>query len=118
MLEVLDPAQNHTFRDHYLDVDLDLSEVLFIATANVAETIVGPLLDRMEVIRIDGYTEDEKVAIARRTCCRARSSGPGSVPEVDVADDALRGVVGDYTRGGRPQPRARAREDPAEGRDG
>ncbi len=99
LLEVLDPAQNHTFRDHYLDVDLDLSEVLFIATANVAETIAGPLLDRMEVIRIDGYTEDEKVAIAKRHLLPRQIERNGLRPEeVEVSDDALRGVVGDYTR--------------------
>ena len=99
LLEVLDPAQNHTFRDHYLDVDLDLSEVLFIATGNVAETIAGPLLDRMEVIRIDGYTEDEKVQIARYHLLPRQIERNGLQPdEVDVTDDALRGVVGDYTR--------------------
>jgi ATP-dependent Lon protease len=99
LLEVLDPAQNHTFRDHYLDVDLDLSEVLFIATANVAETIPGPLLDRMEVIRIDGYTEDEKVAIARRHLLPRQIERHGLRPdEVLIEDEALRVVVGDYTR--------------------
>jgi ATP-dependent Lon protease len=99
LLEVLDPAQNHTFRDHYLDVDLDLSEVLFIATANVAETIAGPLLDRMEVIRIDGYTEDEKVAIARRHLLPRQVERNGLRPEeVEVTDAALRAVVADYTR--------------------
>jgi ATP-dependent Lon protease len=99
LLEVLDPAQNHTFRDHYLDVDLDLSEVLFIATANVAETIAGPLLDRMEVIRIDGYTEDEKVQIARHHLLPRQIERNGLRPdEVEVTDEALRGVVGDYTR--------------------
>jgi ATP-dependent Lon protease len=99
LLEVLDPAQNHTFRDNYLDVDLDLSEVLFIATANISETIAGPLLDRMEVIRIDGYTEDEKVAIARRHLLPRQVERNGLRPdEVQVSNDALRGVVGDYTR--------------------
>ena len=99
LLEVLDPAQNHTFRDHYLDVDLDLSEVLFIATGNVAETIPGPLYDRMEVIRLDGYTEDEKVAIARDHLLGRQVEKNGlSADEVVVTDEALRAVVGDYTR--------------------
>ena len=99
LLEVLDPAQNHTFRDHYLDVDLDLSEVLFITTANVAETIPGPLLDRMEVIRIDGYTEDEKVAIAKHhLVARQRERNGLREDEVVFTDDALRVIVGDYTR--------------------
>ena len=100
LLEVLDPAQNHTFRDHYLEVDLDLSEVLFVTTANVAETIPGPLLDRMEVIRLDGYTEDEKVAIARDHLMRRqletqRAERGRGRPSTDAA---LRVVVGDYTR--------------------
>jgi ATP-dependent Lon protease len=99
LLEVLDPAQNHTFRDHYLDVDLDLSEVLFIATGNEAETIPGPLYDRMEVIRLDGYTEDEKVAIARGHLLERQLERMGLRPdEVDVTDDALRTVVAEYTR--------------------
>ena len=99
LLEVLDPAQNHTFRDHYLDVDLDLSEVLFITTANVAETIPGPLFDRMEVIRIDGYTEDEKVAIAKHhLVARQRERNGLREDEVTFTDDALRAIVGDYTR--------------------
>jgi ATP-dependent Lon protease len=99
LLEVLDPAQNHTFRDHYLEVDLDLSEVLFISTANVSETIPGALLDRMEVIRLDGYTEDEKVAIARDHLLARQEERNGLRPdEVEITDDALRQVVGDYTR--------------------
>ena len=99
LLEVLDPAQNHTFRDHYLEVDLDLSEVLFISTANVSETIPGPLLDRMEVIRLDGYTEDEKVAIARDHLLARQEERNGlHSDEVEITDDALRQVVGDYTR--------------------
>ncbi len=99
LLEVLDPAQNHTFRDHYLDVDLDLSGVLFLATANVMETIPGPLLDRLELVRLDGYTEDEKVVIARdHLLARQRERNGLGEDEVTVDDDALRAVVADYTR--------------------
>jgi len=99
LLEVLDPAQNHTFRDHYLEVELDLSKVLFIATANVAETVPGPLLDRMEVIRLDGYTEDEKVAIARHHLLRRQLERAALRPdEVEVTDEALRSISVDYTR--------------------
>ncbi len=99
LLEVLDPAQNHTFRDHYLDVDLDLSGVLFLATANVAETIPGPLLDRLEMVRLDGYTEEEKVVIARdHLLARQRERNGLGDDEVTVSDEALRTVVTDYTR--------------------
>jgi ATP-dependent Lon protease len=99
LLEVLDPAQNHAFQDHYLDVELDLSHVLFIATANVAETIPGPLLDRMEVIRFDGYTTDEKVAIARGYLWPRQVERNGlRLDEVTVTDDILRLVITDYTR--------------------
>jgi ATP-dependent Lon protease len=112
LLEVLDPAQNHTFRDHYLELELDLSDVLFLATANVAETIPDALLDRMELVRLDGYTEDEKVAIARnhllpRQLERAALSGD----EVIVEDAALRLIAGENTReaGVRQLERALAR---------
>jgi ATP-dependent Lon protease len=99
LLEVLDPAQNHSFRDHYLDVEIDLSQVLFIATANVAETIPAPLLDRMEVIRFDGYTIDEKVAIARGYLWpRQRERNGLREDEVTVSDEVLRTVVSEYTR--------------------
>lgn len=99
LLEVLDPAQNHTFRDHYLDVDLDLSEVLFIATGNVAETVPGPLLDRMEIIRLDGYTEDEKIAIARDHLWDRQLERNGlEASEVNLTDAGLHKIIGDYTR--------------------
>ncbi len=99
LLEVLDPAQNHSFRDHYLDVELDLSEVLFIATANVTETIPLPLLDRMEVVGFDGYTTDEKVAIARGYLWpRQRERNGLREDEVTIADEELRSVVTEYTR--------------------
>lgn len=99
LLEVLDPAQNHTFRDHYLDLDLDLSDVVFLATANVIENIPQALLDRMELVQIDGYTEDDKVAIARDYLLpRQRERAALTSDEVEVTDDALRKIAADYTR--------------------
>jgi ATP-dependent Lon protease len=99
LLEVLDPAQNHTFRDHYLDLDLDLSDVVFLATANVIENIPSALLDRMELVQIDGYTEDDKVAIARDFLLpRQRERAALTTDEVAVTDDALRKIAADYTR--------------------
>ena len=99
LLEVLDPAQNHTFRDHYLELDVDLSDVLFIATANVLETIPAPLLDRTEVIHLDGYTDLEKVAIARDHLLPRQIRGAGLEPEeIAVTEEALTAVVDRYTR--------------------
>ena len=99
LLEVLDPAQNHTFRDHYLDLDLDLSDVVFLATANVIENIPSALLDRMELVQIDGYTEDDKVAIARDYLLpRQRDRAALTPEEVTVTDAALRKIAADYTR--------------------
>ncbi len=99
LLEVLDPAQNHTFRDHYLEVDLDLSDVVFLATANVLDSIPGPLIDRMELVQLDGYTEDEKVAIGRDHLLPRQLSKSGlSAEEVTLTDDALRLVAAEYTR--------------------
>lgn len=99
LLEVLDPAQNHTFRDHYLEVELDLSDVVFLATANVLEAIPEPLLDRMELVRLDGYTEDEKVVIARdHLLPRQRELAGLGEDEVTVDDAALRRLAGEYTR--------------------
>ncbi|MEO8266222.1 MAG: endopeptidase La [Ilumatobacteraceae bacterium] len=99
LLEVLDPAQNHTFRDHYLEVDLDLSNVVFIATANVADTIPAPLLDRMEFIRLDGYTEDEKVFIAERYLLPRQIELAGlRAGEVALTEAALRATITGYTR--------------------
>jgi ATP-dependent Lon protease len=99
LLEVLDPAQNHAFRDHYLDIELDLSEVLFIATANVADTIPGPLFDRMEVVHFDGYTVEEKLAIGRSFLWPRQVERNGLRPEeVAIDDRVLRTVVTEYTR--------------------
>src|SRR3954453_23121655 len=112
LLEVLDPAQNHTFRDHYLELELDLSDVLFLATANVVDTIPSALLDRMEVVTLDGYTEDEKVAIARNHLLPRQLDRAALEPtDVVIDDDALRLIAGEYTReaGVRQLERALAR---------
>jgi ATP-dependent Lon protease len=99
LLEVLDPAQNHSFRDHYLDVELDLSQVMFLATANVADTIPGPLLDRMEVIHFDGYTSEEKLAIAKGYLWpRQRDRNGLREDEVQISDEVLRTIITEYTR--------------------
>jgi ATP-dependent Lon protease len=99
LLEVLDPAQNHSFRDHYLDVELDLSQVLFIATANQADTIPGPLLDRMEVISFDGYTGEEKLAIAKGYLWPRQRDRNGLLDgEVVISDELVRTVISEYTR--------------------
>jgi len=99
LLEVLDPAQNHSFRDHYLDVEVDLSEVVFLATANLTDTIPAPLLDRMETIAFDGYTTEEKLAIARGYLLPRQLKRNGLEPdEVEAGDDVLRSVVAEYTR--------------------
>jgi ATP-dependent Lon protease len=99
MLEVLDPEQNKTFRDHYLDLPFDLSRVLFICTANTVDTIPGPLLDRMDVISLSGYTEDEKLGIARRYLTPKQIEAHGLTDgHIEIADDALRLVIREYTR--------------------
>ncbi|AQS67577.1 endopeptidase La [Streptomyces pactum] len=99
LLEVLDPAQNHTFRDHYLEVELDLSDVVFLATANVLEAIPEALLDRMELVRLDGYTEDEKIVIARDHLLPRQLERAGlDRDEVTVDESALRKLAGEYTR--------------------
>ncbi|TDO59770.1 ATP-dependent Lon protease [Kribbella sp. VKM Ac-2571] len=99
LLEVLDPAQNHTFRDHYLEVELDLSDVVFLATANVLDSIPAPLLDRMELVQLDGYTEDEKVVIARDHLLPRQLERAGlTADEVTIEESALRVLAGEYTR--------------------
>jgi ATP-dependent Lon protease len=99
MLEVLDPEQNSTFRDNYLGVPFDLSRVAFIATANMLDTVPGPLLDRMEIISLPGYTEDEKLEIARRYLVRRQLEANGLKPDqATIEDEALRSIIKGYTR--------------------
>ena len=118
LLEVLDPAQNHTFRDHYLEVELDLSDVVFLATANVLEAIPEALLDRMELVRLDGYTEDEKVVIARDHLLPRQLERAGLEPGEVVLEDARAAQAGRrvHPRGGRTQPGALHRPAAAQGR--
>lgn len=98
LLEVLDPEQNHTFNDHYMEVDYDLSEVMFVATSNTMN-IPGPLLDRMEVIRLSGYTEDEKLNIAMRYLVKKQIENNGlKDDEISIGEDAVRGIIRNYTR--------------------
>src|SRR4029077_1191169 len=99
MLEVLDPEQNSTFRDNYLGVPFDLSRVVFLATANMLDTVPGPLLDRMEIIRLAGYTEDEKLEIARRYRVRRQREANGlKADQAEIDSDALRLIIRGYTR--------------------
>src|SRR5688500_15485580 len=99
LLEVLDPEQNSTFRDNYLAVPFDLSRVMFIGTANMLDTIPGPLRDRMEVIQLSGYTEDEKMQIARRYLVKRQMEANGlSEDRCEITDEALRSIIHDYTR--------------------
>src|SRR5437764_7611219 len=99
MLEVLDPEQNKNFRDHYLDLPFDLSKVLFICTANQLETIPGPLLDRMDVIQLSGYTEDEKLGIAKRYLVPKQRKAHGlAASQLQLSDSMLRIIIRDYTR--------------------
>src|SRR6195256_639948 len=99
LLEVLDPEQNSTFRDNYLGVTFDLSKVMFIATANVLDTVPGPVRDRMEVIELPGYTEDEKLEIARRYLLKRQLEANGlRAEQCEIAEDAIRSIIRDYTR--------------------
>jgi ATP-dependent Lon protease len=99
LLEVLDPEQNSRFRDNYLGVDFDLSKVMFITTANVLDTIPGPLRDRMEIIQLPGYTEEEKVEIAKRYLVKRQLEANGlDVMKAEITEDAIRSIIGDYTR--------------------
>jgi ATP-dependent Lon protease len=106
LLEVLDPEQNHTFRDHYLDVDYDLSQVFFIATANVLHTIPAPLQDRLEILTLSGYTEREKTEIAKRHLLAKQAEGNGlDIEKIKFTDDGILEVIRHYTREARPQSR-------------